>query len=178
MKRFAHSWNHVFFSFSNSFLVIFKVAVYSTQNQNFSINLSVLAPNHNIFAKKVTNSSLVYFFFQKVLPKKETRDLKAYTKRNVFPLWDLKWIRLFNVCNFFYKIFLFYLYLLNRNNNFPEIAILICYELTQLKLMINPLRPHYLPASVQKLLSTLACDKTIFTMSNDDLLNKIRVVSS
>ena len=52
--------------------------------QKFSINLSVLAPNHNIFAKKVTNSSFVYYFFQSV-PKKETRDLKAYTKRNVFP---------------------------------------------------------------------------------------------
>ena len=65
--------------------------------------------------------------------------------------------------------------IVNRNKFFPELQeaiILIAYELSQLKMMINPLRIEFLTEQVVESLRD-SLNPSLFTLSSQNFLNKI-----
>lgn len=54
-------------------------------------------------------------------------------------------------------------------------AVLVCYNLSQLKFMINPLCPQYLPASVVEKLYSMVSPE-LFTITQTQFLDQIRSV--
>ena len=65
-----------------------------------------------------------------------------------------------------------------RNKNFPELQelmILLAYELSQMKMMINPIRAQYLPEVVAEYLDESLVPE-IFSVSPEKYIEKIKIL--